>query len=285
MQNNGIKRIRVLMLGDIVGASGRAMFQKHAPRLKRELEADAIVVNGENSSAHGRGITSKIVKSLRHCGADVVTSGNHIWQNKEIYHYIDQNTDLLRPENFPGGVPGKGVTTFECKGFAVAVVNLQGRVFMKEHIDCPFRCAESILAYLKHKTPIVLVDFHAETTAEKMALGHFLDGKVTAVVGTHTHVQTADQRVLPGGTAFVSDLGMAGALNGMLGQKKEPIIEHFIKQMPTKFVVDLEPPYVLSGVSIDIDVSTGKAIDIKPIRVIDEDLHVEKEDEEEKKRY
>lgn len=280
-----MKRLRILMLGDIVGTSGRAMFQKHAPRLKRELNADAMIVNGENSSSHGRGITSKIVKSLRHCGADVVTSGNHIWQNKEVYNYIDQNSDLLRPENFPTGVPGRGVTTFDCNGVTVAVINLQGRVFMKEQIDCPFRCAESLLTYLKHKTSVILVDFHAETTAEKMAMGHLLDGRVSAVVGTHTHVQTADQRVLPGGTAFISDLGMAGALNGMLGQKKEPIIEHFIKQMPTKFVVDLEPPYVLSGVVIDIDAATGKALDIKPIRVIDEDLHVEKDEDEEKKRY
>ena len=285
MQNNPTKKIRILMLGDIVGASGRAMFQKHALRLKKELHADGIIVNGENSSAHGRGITSKIVKSLRHCGADVVTSGNHIWQNKEIYNYIDQNTDLLRPENFPAGVPGKGVTTFDCNGVTVAVVNLQGRVFMREHIDCPFRAAESLLTYLKHKTPVILVDFHAETTAEKMAMGHFLDGKVSAVVGTHTHVQTADQRILPGGTAFMSDLGMAGALNGMLGQKKEPIIEHFLNQMPTKFVVDLLPPYVLSGVLIEIDAATGKALDVKPIRVVDEDLHVEKDEDEEKKRY
>jgi len=279
-----MNRLRVLMLGDIVGASGRAMFQKHAAHLKRELNADAIIVNGENSSAHGRGITSKIVKSLRHCGADVVTSGNHIWQNKEIYNYIDQNNDLLRPANFPAGVPGKGVTTFECNGVTVAVVNLQGRVFMRELIDCPFRAAESLLTYLRHKTPIILVDFHAETTAEKMALGHFLDGQVSAVVGTHTHVQTADERILPGGTAFISDLGMAGALNGMLGQKKEPIIENFIKQMPTRFSVDLEPPYVLSGVCIDIDPATGKAINIERIRIVDTELRVEK-DEEERREY
>lgn len=284
MQNNNSQRLKIIMLGDVVGASGRAMFAKYAPVLKKEYQADGIIVNGENSSAHGRGITSKIVKFLRDAGADVITSGNHIWQNKEVYHYIEQHHDLLRPENFPSGVPGRGVTTFDCNGTLVAVVNLQGRVFMKENIDCPFRAAESLLAYLKHKTPVILVDFHAETTAEKMALGHFLDGKVSAVVGTHTHVQTADERILPGGTAFMSDLGMAGALNGMLGQKKEPIIEHFINQMPTKFSVDLQSPYVLSGALIEIDRATGKALAIKPIRVVDTTLHVEKDEEDERKR-
>lgn len=177
MQNNSAKRLRIIMLGDVVGASGRAMFQKHAPRLKRELHADALIVNGENSSSHGRGITSKIVKSLRHCGADVVTSGNHIWQNKEVYSYLDQNSDLLRPENFPSGVPGKGVVTFDCNGATVAVVNLQGRVFMKEQIDCPFRCAESLLSYLRHKTPIIVVDFHAKLPLRKWQWATFLMAK------------------------------------------------------------------------------------------------------------
>ena len=269
-----MSQLRILLLGDVVGTAGQAMFQKYAPRLKKELHIDAIIVNGENSS-QGRGITSKIVHFFKEYGADVVTSGNHIWHNKEIYSYLPACQDLLRPANFPSGVPGVGVTTFMCKNNTVAVINLQGRVFMKEHIDCPFRAAESLLTYLRYKTPIILVDFHAETTSEKMAIAHYLSGKVSAVVGTHTHVQTADERILPGGTAFITDLGMAGSLNGMLGMKKEPIIENFLKQMPVRFSEDTQPPFVLSGVWIDIDTNTGHAVAIERVRVIDNELTVE----------
>lgn len=270
--------IRVLLIGDVVGAAGRAMFQKHIPHIKKEHKIDAVIVNGENSS-QGRGITSRIVKFFRHCGADVVTSGNHIWHNREIYGYLPSHEDLLRPANFPSGVPGVGVTTFMCNNKTIAVINLQGRVFMKDLIDCPFRTAESILTYLRHKTNIVFVDFHTETTSEKMAMGHLLAGKVSGVVGTHTHVQTADERILPGGTAFVSDLGMAGSLNGMLGMKKEAIVEQFLKQMPTRFVVDNQPPFVLSGVWIEVDTETGKALAIERVRIVDTELHVGSEED------
>lgn len=273
-----MKRIKVLLIGDVVGTSGRAMFQKHIPRLKTELGIDAVIVNGENT-CNGRGITSKNVAFFKHCGADVITSGNHIWQNKEIYNYIASHQDLLRPANFPSGVPGVGVTTFLCNNITVGVINLQGRVFMREHIDCPFRTVDSILTYLKSRTDIIFVDFHAETTSEKMAMGHYLTGRVSAVVGTHTHVQTADERILPGGTAFITDLGMTGALNGMLGQKKEPIIENFLTQMPVRFCVETEPPFVMTGVWVDVDVETGKAIGIERVKVVDSDLHFEKDEE------
>lgn len=270
--------VRILCVGDVVGAAGCAMFQKHIPKLKQSKSIDVVIVNGENSS-RGRGITSKIVSFFRHCGADVVTTGNHIWHDKEIYNYLSNgNTDLLRPINFPSAAPGVGYAVFAHKSYSVAVVNVQGRVFMREHLDCPFKAMDSILTYIRSKTNIIVVDFHAETTSEKMAMGHYLDGRVSAVVGTHTHVQTADERVLLGGTAFMTDLGMAGVLNGMLGMKKEPIIENFLTQMPVKFVVDTVPPYVLSGAIIDVDTGSGKATRIEGLRIIDNELHVEPEE-------
>jgi 2',3'-cyclic-nucleotide 2'-phosphodiesterase len=260
--------LRVALIGDVVGTPGRAMFQKYVPKLKAEKEIDIIIVNGENSS-NGRGITSRIARFFIHNGASVITSGNHIWHNAEIYHYLSTTTQLLRPENFPSATPGTGTTIFSHKHLQIGVLNLQGRVFMREHVDCPFRTADSALTYLQSKTPIILVDFHAETTSEKMAMGFYLDGRVSAVVGTHTHVQTADQRILPQGTAYITDLGMVGALNSMIGMQKESVIKNYLTQMPQKFVVDVNPPYVLSGVYVDIDSSTGAAVAIEPLRIID----------------
>lgn len=274
-----MNRTRVLMIGDVVGTSGRAMFQKHIGQIKEKYKIDGIIVNGENS-CNGRGITSRIARFFKHCGVNVVTTGNHIWANKEIYNYIQEHHDLLRPANFPSGCPGVGVTTFLCNNTVIGVVNIQGRVYMREQLDDPFRTADSILTYLKHKTNVIFVDFHAETTSEKMAIAHYLDGRVSAVVGTHTHVQTADERILPGGTAFISDLGMVGALNGMLGMKKEPIMENFLTQMPVKFAVDTHPPFVMSGVWIEVDNETGEALKIERVRVVDSDIKAdEKEDD------
>lgn len=272
--------LRIACIGDVVGVTGRSMFQKHIAALKQAERLDAIIVNGENSSLQGRGITSRIVRSFRNHGADIVTSGNHIWYKKEIYGYLQQHQDLLRPANFPSGAPGVGVTTFTCKGHTIGVINVQGRVFMKEQLEDPFRTVESLISYLKHKTRIIIVDMHAEVTSEKMAMGHFLDGKVTGVVGTHTHVQTADERILPGGTAFITDLGMVGSLNGMLGMKKEPILQSFLTQMPTQFSVDTSLPVVMSGVIIHADVETGMANQIRRIRIIDNELVVDAADEE-----
>jgi metallophosphoesterase (TIGR00282 family) len=201
---------------------------------------------------------------------------------KEIYPYLDQKQDLLRPANFPSGVPGTGVTTFQCNNVTVGVINVQGRVFMKELVSCPFRAVESILTYLHSKTNIIIVDFHAETSSEKMGLAHFLDGKVSAVFGTHTHVQTADERILPGGTAFMTDAGMVGSLNGMLGMKKEAIVNNFLTQMPTKFTVDTSMPLVLCGVFVDIDTITGKAVHIERIKIIDQEVSIIIEDDKEK---
>lgn len=274
-----MKTIRVLCIGDVVGATGRAMFQKHISRVRQAHSIDAVIVNGENS-AGGRGITSRIVKFFRHNGADVVTTGNHIWAKKEVYKYLDEHSDLLRPANYPSGCPGKGVTTFPCGPYVIGVINIQGRVFMKDDIDCPFRSAESTLSYLRTKTPIIIVDFHAEASSEKIAMGHFLDGKVSAVVGTHTHVQTADERVLPGGTAFMTDLGMTGTLNGMLGMQKDAIMQNFLNQMPVKFKVSTESPVIMTGCWIEIDPTTGRAIKIERVKVVDGELSVSEEEDD-----
>lgn len=270
--------IRVLLLGDIVGAPGRAMLQKHIQHIKRQYAINAVIVNGENS-ANGRGITPKIMRFFKHNGVDVVTSGNHIWQKKEIYSYLIEHRDLLRPLNFPASCPGTGVTTFQCEGYTVGVINLQGRVFMKELVSCPFRAAETALSYLHSRTNIIFVDMHAETSAEKNGIGVFLDGKVTAVVGTHTHVQTADNRILPNGTAYITDLGMAGSLDSMIGMKKELLLQHMLTQMPIRFEVSNQPPFVLSGVWVEVDVTTGKPTAIERVYIVDELLQVGESDE------
>ena len=277
--------IKVLMLGDICAAPGRAIFQKHAARLKEHYKADALIVNGENSGSHGKGITSRIMKFFKHNGVNVVTSGNHIWALKEIYSYLKEHTDLLRPANFPSECPGVGVTTFEVAGCTVGVINVQARTFMREYVSCPFKAVDSLLTYLKSRTQIVLVDFHGEATSEKLGLAYYLDGRVSAVVGTHTHVLTDDARILPGGTAYITDLGMAGALNSMIGMKKEPIIQHLITQMPIRFEVETQGPMILTGVCISIDAHSGKAVGIESIKVIDEAIHLDDVDEFAEKRH
>jgi metallophosphoesterase (TIGR00282 family) len=276
--------LRVLCIGDVIGLTGRMMFQKHIAQIRQKYTIDAVLVNGENSGSQGRGISSRIVKFFKHNGANVVTSGNHIWYNREIYAYLDAHTDLLRPANFPRSTPGVGVTTFECKGYTIGVINVQGRIFMREQVDCPFRTVESLLLYLKDKTKIIFIDMHAETTSEKMALAYLCDGKISGLFGTHTHIQTADERILPGGTGYITDLGMVGSLNSMLGMHKEAIIQNFLTQMPAKFTVDTGNPVVMSGVWMEVDVTTGKTIAIERIRIIDNNLEVGTHDEDDSKR-
>lgn len=269
--------VRILFVGDVVGLTGRMMFQKHISRIKQEHRIDAIIVNGENSTTEGRGITPRIVRFFRHNHADVVTTGNHIWKNREIYGYWDKNaTDLIRPANFPSGSPGIGMTTFTTKnnGVTIAVMNIQGRTFMGEQLSCPFRAADSLIPFLQSKTKLIYLDFHAETTSEKAGMAYYVDGRISGIVGTHTHVQTADERVLPGGTGFITDLGMVGSRNSMLGMKKEPIIQQFLTQMPVKYMVDTAPPVILCGVIMETDVTTGKTISIERIQVIDEKIQV-----------
>jgi metallophosphoesterase (TIGR00282 family) len=267
-----METMRVLLLGDIVGATGRAVFAKHIAKLREKHGIHAVIVNGENSSDQGRGITPKIAEFFREHGVDCITTGNHVWFRNEIYSYLDEHRSVLRPANFPAGAPGVGVATFQVHNKMMAVVNIQGRVFMKEQVDDPLRTMDSILAYLKDKTPIIFVDFHAEATSEKHAMAYYCAGRVSGVVGTHTHVQTADERILPEGTAYITDLGMAGSLNSMLGMQKTQIIQHFLTQLPVKFMVDTQPPFVLSGVIIDVDAATGRAKKIERVRVIDNEL-------------
>lgn len=257
------------MIGDVVGRSGIAFLKKHIPELKKQYNPICTVVNGENSAANGRGISPKDADAYFDMGIDVITTGNHVWDKRDIYSYLGSSKNILRPANFPPGTPGKGMSVLECEGITVAVLNLQGRVFMKEQIDCPFRTAESAVSFLKSKTPIILVDMHAETTSEKRGMGFFLDGSVSAVVGTHTHVPTADNYVLPQGTAYISDLGMVGARNSMLGMKKGPIIDRFINQLPTRFEVETEGSFVLYGIALTIDSVTGKAQKTERISIID----------------
>lgn len=276
MQN---KTIKILMLGDLVGSPGQAMLQKHIKNIKSQYKIDFVIANGENS-ADGKGITPKVMKFFKDHDVDVVTTGNHIWQKKDIYQYLTQNTDLLRPANFPLGCPGTGVGIYkleiENNVISIGVMNIQGRVFMREFVGDPLRTADSLLPMLKSKTDIILVDFHAETTAEKLGFAFYLDGRVSAVVGTHTHIQTADNRILPNGTAYISDLGMAGALNSMIGMKKEPIIQNMLTQMPVKFEVDDQRPFIICGACIEIDIKTGKAVSIDRIYITDYDLKVDK---------
>lgn len=269
------KNIKILLVGDVVGQLGQAMFQKHINHIKEQYAVDGVIVNGENSHSLGRGITPRIVNFFKHNGTNVITTGNHIWARKEIVPYLSQNSDLLRPANFPSSCPGVGVTTFNCAGSTIGVINLQGRIFMKEHVDCPFRCADSLLLYLKSRTDIIIVDFHAEASSEKIGMAFYLDGKISAIVGTHTHVQTADERILPKGTAFITDLGMTGALNSMIGMKKDSVLPNFLTQMPSKFEVDISPPALLCGAVIEIESTTGKALNINRVRIIDEDIHVD----------
>jgi 2',3'-cyclic-nucleotide 2'-phosphodiesterase len=267
-----MKKINVLLIGDVVGDTGMRFLSCQLPRLKEKHNVHVVVVNGENAAKNGRGITPSIMQDLRNMGVDVVTSGNHLWAKQNITTYLESHEDLLRPANYPGVCPGRGVTIFSVANTSIAVVNLQGRVFFRELLDCPFRTMLTLLTYIKQYTPITIVDFHAEATAEKLGLAYFLDGKVSALVGTHTHVQTADERILPGGTAYISDVGMVGSFNSIIGFCKESATKAMMTQMPTRFEVDDKAPYVLGAVLVTINTETGLATSITRIRIVDEEL-------------
>ena len=266
--------LRFMFIGDVVGVPGQTVFQKWAPRLKDKHKIDAIVVNGENSAKNGKGITPKLMEFFKHCGVSVVTSGNHIWQNREIYSYLDEKSDLIRPANYPSACPGKGYSLFEVNGHMVVVINLQGRVFMREDLECPFKTIESLLIFLQTKTNIIFVDFHAEATSEKHILAYFLDGKVSGIFGTHTHVQTADERILAGGSGYITDLGFCGAVNSAIGMKADTVLQRFLTQMPTRFSVEDNPPFQISGVWVEVDIKSGKTLKIERINVVDEEFSV-----------
>ena len=255
--------MKVLVIGDIVGKAGRNIICDILPILKEREKIDFVIANGENA-AHGSGITPKITQELLAYGVDVITTGDHIWDRKEIVQFIGREPRLLRPANYPTGIPGEGwVVITTLNKIKVGVINLVGRVFMKP-MECPFRRAEEALKKISAETKNIIVDMHAEATSEKIALGYFLDGKVSAVIGTHTHVQTADEKILPGGTAYITDIGMTGSSNSVLGREIKPVIKKFLTGMPAQFDVADENP-ILCGAIIEINPETGKATKIKRI--------------------
>ncbi len=249
----------VLMIGDVVGKLGRRTVAAVLPEVRRSLEVDLVIANGENT-AGGRGLTPATAQNLYDAGVDVLTSGNHIWENRDVYPLLDGADPVIRPLNYPDGTPGDGIY----KRDDIAVINLMGRTFMGINLDCPFRAVDQALDGLDDY-PIVLVDLHAEATSEKVGMGHYLDGRVSAVVGTHTHIPTADARVLPKGTAYVSDLGMVGALNSVLGMETEPVLERFLNQRPNRWNPVDKGPAIFNSVIISIDRTSGRATSIERV--------------------
>ena len=253
--------MKILFIGDIVGRPARDYLAELLPGLRKTLDLDLIIANGENSAA-GSSITLEVAKSLFSAGIDVVTSGDHIFKKKEAKEVLE-TMDVLRPLNYGELAPGRGYLIKEVKGFPVAVVNLLGRVFMQP-ADCPFKAIKSVLETIKQKAKIIIVDVHAEATSEKLALGYFLSGKVTAVLGTHTHIPTADERIIDNFTAYLTDCGMAGSFDSVLGREKSQIIERFITNFPVRF--DLaQADLRMQGVLIEADQETGKALSIKRV--------------------
>ena len=255
--------IRILFLGDIVGEPGRRAVIDSVPRFKQERGVDFVIANGENAAA-GRGITPKITIDLLRCGVAVVTSGDHIWDQKVIVPFIDDEPRLLRPMNYPDGAPGRGSIVLETPKGKVAVANVQGRTFMQPALENPFLMLDQEVERLRRETPVIFIDAHAETTSEKIAIGRYLDGRVSAVVGTHTHTQTADEQIFPGGTAFLCDAGMCGPVESILGREIEPIIQRFLTSRPILYPV-AKGPVKLHGAIIDIDETTGRALHIERV--------------------
>jgi len=246
--------VRLVFVGDVVGSPGRRTIESLLPGLRDAHRADFVVVNGENA-AGGIGITEKTARQIFAAGADAITLGNHVWKHSEVYDYLDTEERIVRPANYPKGNPGRGHTVVENGELRLGVINLCGQVFL-EAARSPFAEVDAILAELRGAATHVLVDFHAEATSEKVAMGWHLDGRVTACVGTHTHVPTADARVLPGGTAYISDVGMTGPHGGVIGAEREPSVRRFVTQMPTKLGTAHEDPW-LNAVLVDADDDGG----------------------------
>ncbi len=261
--------MNILFIGDIYGTPGRKAVKECVPQLRRELQIDFCIANGENCAA-GSGITYIIAQELYKAGVDCITMGNHTWSKKEILNFIDSENKIVRPANYPDKVPGRGYTILKSNGMELAVLNLMGRVYM-DSIDCPFLVADRELQEIKLKTKVVFVDMHAEATSEKIALAWYLDGRICCLAGTHTHVQTADERILPFGTALISDVGMTGPYNGVIGVEKELIIERFINRMPQKFEV-AKGTIQFSAIYLEVDDKTGKCNKIERISKLLEDI-------------
>lgn len=259
--------MNVLFIGDVVGNPGRRAIKELLPELKREYSIDFCIANGENA-AGGSGITYVVAQELYKSGIDAITMGNHVWSKKEIFSFIESDTKIIRPANYPEGLPGKGSAVISNNNGKIGIINLMGRIYM-EPVECPFRTADKEVEILKNSVRIIIVDMHAEATSEKTALAWYLDGKVSGVIGTHTHVQTADERILPFGTGFITDVGMTGPYEGIIGVKRNTVIEKFITFMPARF--ELEKGKIqLNAVVLEIDDSTGKTIEMHRImKIID----------------
>ncbi len=258
--------MKILMVGDIVGAPGRAAFARAVAEMRRIGACDFVVANAENA-AGGKGLTASLAKELLAAGADVLTTGDHAWDQKEAVNAVGSIPNVLRPANCAPGCPGKGFITVETPAGPLTVVSLLGRVFM-DPVDCPFLAADAVLAAGSALGRIILVDFHAEATAEKIAMGFHLDGRVTALVGTHTHVQTSDEQILPKGTAYITDLGMTGPTDSIIGCSAESVMPHFLTGMKIRFEVKEKPgAAIVEGVLLDIDPATGRASGITRVRV------------------
>lgn len=255
--------MNILFLGDIVGRPGRRIVKELLPGMINDLSADFVVANGENA-AGGNGITKPVASELFDSGINILTMGNHVWDKIEVFDFIDAEPRIIRPANYPPGTPGRGkLITQGPGGVPIGILNLSGRVFLSD-LDCPFRSAELLIQEMKQNTKIILVDFHAEATSEKVAFGWYLAGKVSAVLGTHTHVQTADYRVLPGGTAYITDVGMTGPRDSVLGVKKEAVIKKFVSHLPVRFEV-ASGTAQLNGVLLKIEEDSGQAVHIEPV--------------------
>lgn len=250
----------ILCLGDIIGVTGRFVIRRHLEEIKLANDIDFVIANGENA-ANGIGITRDTAQEIFSSGVDVITSGNHIWNNKDVFALIGNENRLLRPYNYPNSSPGLGYYIYDLMDSRIAVLNLMGRTFM-EPLDCPFQKANLAIKHIKERTNIIFVDFHAEATAEKISLGYYLDGQVSCVFGTHTHVQTADEKIISNSTAYITDIGMCGSFNSVIGMKKESAIARFVTKMPHRFEVETTMP-MINGIIVKVDTETGKASSIK----------------------
>jgi metallophosphoesterase (TIGR00282 family) len=257
--------MKIIIIGDVVGKPGRKILTAALKELKERHEAEFVIANVENA-AEGAGLVPKVGDEILAAGVDVMTSGNHIFDKKEVIGYIENQSRLLRPANYAPDAPGRGLWLGSTdSGTQVAVINLQGRIFMPPS-DCPFRAADRLLAEIGNRASVIIVDHHAEATSEKLAMGRYLDGRVSAVVGTHTHVQTADEQIMPGGTAYITDLGMTGPYDSVIGVQSQLVITRFVRGLPLRYQTASENPQ-LHGVVVEIDERTGKAINILRLQI------------------
>ncbi len=258
--------MRVLILGDVVGRPARRAVREMVPDLIKRETIDLAIANAENA-AGGMGVDVKSAGELFGAGIHVLTSGNHIWKKKEIFPYLDDHPNLIRPANYPEGAPGRGWCEWRGQsGLTALIINIQGRVFMPNHVDDPFRCVDAIVQEHGRHSPVVIVDMHAEATSEKNAMGWYLDGRASVVFGTHTHIQTADERIFPDGTAYITDVGLCGPYDSVIGMEKENVISGFLSQLPRKFEV-AEDNVVIQGIIVEVDERSGKAKTIRRLRL------------------